>query len=117
MLKTAACFVLAAFRGSTYGLEYASPLHLLRPRWTAILNIPMSKPGSLIEVECDPLVPALDLLPNVAGVEEVAVYGSLLHVVVDPSRVQATIVRRELEAYGIGVKRVEEVRPSLEDVF
>ncbi|WHZ14565.1 MAG: hypothetical protein OJF52_001404 [Nitrospira sp.] len=39
MLKTVSSFVLAAFRGSTYWLEYASPLHLLRPRRTAILNI------------------------------------------------------------------------------
>jgi len=31
-------FVLASFRGSTYS-EYASPLRLLRPRWTAVLNI------------------------------------------------------------------------------
>jgi hypothetical protein len=38
MLKKSASFVLASFRGSTYS-EYASPLRLLRPRWTAILNI------------------------------------------------------------------------------
>jgi hypothetical protein len=39
MLKTSASFVFAALRGSMYGKEYASPLRLLRPRWTAILNI------------------------------------------------------------------------------
>ena len=35
MLKKSASFVLAALRGSTYDAEYASPLRLLRPRWTA----------------------------------------------------------------------------------
>ena len=30
--------VLAALRGSTYGGEYASPLRLLRPCWTPLLN-------------------------------------------------------------------------------
>ena len=39
MLKKPASFVLASLRGSTYSPEYASPLHSLRPRWTAFLNI------------------------------------------------------------------------------
>ena len=39
MLKKAASFVLAALGGSTYSLMYASPPRLLRPRWTAFLNI------------------------------------------------------------------------------
>jgi hypothetical protein len=39
MLKMSASFVLAALKGSAYGKEYASPFPLLRPRWTAILNI------------------------------------------------------------------------------
>jgi len=39
MLKKSADCVLASFRGSTYGNESASPLHSLRPCWTALLNI------------------------------------------------------------------------------
>jgi len=39
MLKQAASFVLASFRPSTYPREYASPLHSLRPCWTACFNI------------------------------------------------------------------------------
>ena len=39
MLKKSASFVLAALSDSTYEKRYASPLRLLRPRWTAILNI------------------------------------------------------------------------------
>ncbi len=39
MLKKSSSFVLASFRGSTYGKEYTSPLHSLRPCWTAFLNI------------------------------------------------------------------------------
>ena len=38
LLKKAASGVLAALRGSTYCREYASPLRLLRPCWTAFLN-------------------------------------------------------------------------------
>ncbi len=39
MLKKSSSVVLASLRGSTYGTEYASPLHSLRPRWKAFLNI------------------------------------------------------------------------------
>jgi hypothetical protein len=39
MLKKAPGFVLASLRASTYRKEYASALHLLRPRRTAFLNI------------------------------------------------------------------------------
>jgi hypothetical protein len=39
MLKKYASFVLAALRDSTYGKNYASSPRLLRPRWTAFLNI------------------------------------------------------------------------------
>src|SRR5574338_1289178 len=39
MLKKSASGVLASLRGSTYRTEYASPLRLLRPCWTAFLSI------------------------------------------------------------------------------
>ena len=74
-------------------------------------------PGSLLEVECDPLVRALDFLPGVAGVREVAVYGSLLHLVVDPAGERPLLIRKALEGQGVRVDRIEPVRPSLEDVF
>ncbi|MGE5617704.1 MAG: ATP-binding cassette domain-containing protein [Sphingomonadaceae bacterium] len=74
-------------------------------------------PGSLLEVECEPLVPALDYLPRVDGVLEVAMYGSLLHVVVEPAEGLAARLKEALEGRGIAVRRLEAVRPSLEDVF
>jgi len=39
VLKKSASFVLASLRSSTYPRGYASGLHSLRPRWTAILSI------------------------------------------------------------------------------
>ena len=39
MLKKSTSFVLASLRFSTYPRGYASDLHSLRPRWTAILSI------------------------------------------------------------------------------
>jgi hypothetical protein len=39
MLKKVASFVLAALGASRYRKKYASAPRLLRPRWTAFLNI------------------------------------------------------------------------------
>ena len=76
-----------------------------------------SRPGSLLEVKCEPLVTALEILSGVPGVKEVAVYGSLLHVVVEPSEDRPALIRRELEGRGIAVLGIEPIQPSLEDVF
>src|SRR5258708_4122422 len=39
--------------------------------------------GTLLEVECEPAVAALELLPGIPGVHEVTLYGTLLHVLAD----------------------------------
>src|SRR6266581_2946172 len=39
--------------------------------------------GTLLEVECEPAIAALELLPGIPGVQEVTLYGTLLHVLVD----------------------------------
>jgi ABC-2 type transport system ATP-binding protein len=76
-----------------------------------------TQPGSLLELECEPLVTALALLPGMPGVKETAVYGSLLHIVVEPSADRPMLLRRELESRGVTVVRIEPIQPSLEDVF
>lgn len=76
-----------------------------------------SQPGSLLEVECDPLVTAMDVLAGLPGVREVAAYGRLLHLIVEPSEGLQRDVRDALVAAGVEVRRIEPVRPSLEDVF
>jgi ABC-2 type transport system ATP-binding protein len=71
----------------------------------------------VLEAECDPLVPALDLLKKQLWVSESAVFGDSLHVI---GR-EAVNLEREVDAlfqrHGILLKRMEWIRPSLEDVF
>ena len=73
--------------------------------------------GGLLEVECDPLIPALDLLKKVPWTSEAAVFGDGLHVIgkegVDSEQEIKSLFQRE----GILLKRLEWIRPSLEDVF
>lgn len=71
--------------------------------------------GQVWEVDCEPLVAALDLLPIVPGVQEVAIYGSLLHVIAEDGAGPA--IRTALEEHGVRVNRMEPIPPTLEDVF
>jgi len=71
----------------------------------------------VLEVECDPLVPALDLLKKESWVSESAVFGDGLHVIGK----EGVDLEREIhvlfQKHGILLKRVGKIRPSLEDVF
>jgi ABC-2 type transport system ATP-binding protein len=57
---------------------------------------------------------ALEKLP---GVLDVAVFGGGLHVVVDDVDASATSIRSKLAEQKIEVSRLEQIEPSLEDVF
>jgi len=51
------------------------------------------------------------------GILEVAVFGSGLHVVVDDVAGATERIRGALGAQGIAIRRLEQIEPSLEDVF
>jgi ABC-2 type transport system ATP-binding protein len=51
------------------------------------------------------------------GILEVAVFGSGLHVVVDDVDDAMGRIRKALAAQGIEIRRLEQIQPSLEDVF
>jgi ABC-2 type transport system ATP-binding protein len=72
--------------------------------------------GTLLEVECEPAVDALEFLPSVTGIREVTLYGTLLHVLVDddlaPDRLASV-----LRANGLQVSSIRLIKPTLEDVF
>jgi ABC-2 type transport system ATP-binding protein len=74
-------------------------------------------PQGVMEVECDPLLPALDLLKKEPWVSEAAVFGGSLHVIgKEGSKIEREI-RVLFQKNGIVLKRMERIRPSLEDVF
>ena len=71
----------------------------------------------VMEVECDPLIPALDLLKKEHWVSEAAVFGEGLHVIGKEGSDVEKEIRPLFERNGILLKRMEWIRPSLEDVF
>ena len=71
----------------------------------------------VLEVECDPLILALDLLKREAWVAEAAVFGNSLHVIGKEGTDTEEEVASLFREHGILLKRMERIRPSLEDVF
>jgi ABC-2 type transport system ATP-binding protein len=76
----------------------------------------------VLEVECDPLIPAMERLgasmsDGEAIAEEVAIFGNTLHLVVRDADEAMARLRPFLTGHGIVVHRLEVITPSLEDVF
>jgi len=71
----------------------------------------------VLEVECDPLILALDLLKREPWVSEVAVFGNFLHVIGKEGIDMEHAVSLLFEKHSVYMKGMERIRPSLEDVF
>ena len=71
----------------------------------------------VLEVECDPLILALDLLRREAWVAEAAVFGNSLHVIGKEGIDTEQEVTSLFGKHEILLRRMERIRPSLEDVF
>lgn len=76
-------------------------------------------PGTLIEVDAQPIVEAMEVLRQIPDVQEVIAKGLLAHAMLavsDASRLIPALTDA-LTARGIHVTRIEPIEPSLEDVF
>jgi ABC-2 type transport system ATP-binding protein len=71
----------------------------------------------VLEMECDPLIPALDLLKKESWALESAVFGNGLHVIGREGIDVEREVSRLFQEHGILLKKMGWIRPSLEDVF
>lgn len=71
----------------------------------------------VMEVECEPLIPALDLLRKEPWISESAIFGNGLHVIGKEGVDSEQEVNALFQRHGILLKRMNWIRPSLEDVF
>lgn len=69
----------------------------------------------VLEIEASPFVEAMEILHD-KGIET-AIFGTLLHATVDKAEISIPLIRKYLETADIQVGRIEEISPSLEDVF
>ena len=72
---------------------------------------------TLLNLEASEPLETMRALEGLEGVRDVAVFGGGLHVTVDNVEAGSQKIRTALEAKGIVVRRLEEIEPSMEDVF
>lgn len=73
--------------------------------------------GDVLEIEATPQEQARAVVAAHAGVRDVAPYGARLHAVVDDGALRGGEIQAELVGAGIDGVHVEQIDPSLEDVF
>jgi len=71
----------------------------------------------LLNLEATEPLETMRALEHVEGVLDVAVFGGGLHVTVEDVEAGGANIRAALSAKGIRVKRLEQIDPSMEDVF
>jgi ABC-2 type transport system ATP-binding protein len=71
----------------------------------------------ILEVECDRVVDAMEMLQREEWVLETSIFGTYFHVSVGDEAEGKARIRLLLEANGIAVRRLDRIVPSLEDVF
>jgi ABC-2 type transport system ATP-binding protein len=71
---------------------------------------------SMYEVECEPLMQGMEILQNRHWVNQISIFGNLLHVNVREG-IRAEDIRTLCGEMNIALKKIEVIIPSLEDVF
>ncbi len=102
--------------------EYCNRLALIFRGRLVALGTPTelkhdSMNGELLLVECEPLGSAVEALRSAPDVMDAAVFGNALHLVVRDAAAAAPRLKEYLPGRGIAVRRMEKIRPTLEDVF
>jgi len=73
--------------------------------------------NTILEIECTPVVDALSILEKAAFVDETTIFGNHIHIIVNDKYSEKNQIKSLLEGKDITVKSIENIIPSLEDVF
>src|SRR5512137_2328529 len=71
----------------------------------------------ILEVACDRVVEALEILQKEPWVLETSIFGTSLHISVGDEEEGRRLIPSRLGREGIAVQRIDRIMPSLEDVF
>jgi ABC-2 type transport system ATP-binding protein len=101
--------------------EYCHRLALMNRGLLIALDTPTGlrsgMEAPILEVRSSDTVRALEAVSGAPGVTDAAMYGRTLHVTVDDAPEASASISSRLEAKGITLRGMEEIVPSLEDVF
>ncbi|MCX6150778.1 MAG: ABC transporter ATP-binding protein [Ignavibacteriales bacterium] len=73
--------------------------------------------GTILQVECDKPVAALEILEKENFVDEVSIFGNNIHLAVNEGYIDERQIFDVLLLNSISTKRVDKIVPTLEDVF
>jgi ABC-2 type transport system ATP-binding protein len=73
--------------------------------------------GQVVEIDCDNPGRAIEILRRLGNLEEVALYGTLVHVVVPDTQTGCRVIQAALDAAQVQINSIVVIPPSLEDVF
>ncbi len=71
----------------------------------------------IFEIECDRVVDALELMEKQDFVGETSIFGNQIHLIVNDEFESKDQIRSVLNKNNINVKRIDQIVPTLEDVF
>ena len=74
--------------------------------------------NTILEIECDKVVDALEILEKQDYVDETSIFGNNLHISVNKNFKDESLIKEMLiNKHSINVSRVDKIVPTLEDVF
>ncbi|MGD1007381.1 MAG: ABC transporter ATP-binding protein [Ignavibacteriaceae bacterium] len=74
--------------------------------------------NTILEVECDKVISALDILTKQSGIDETSIFGNYIHVNVKNENEGRSLIKKVLtEQNSINISRLDKIVPTLEDVF
>ena len=73
--------------------------------------------NTILEIECDNVVTALDLLEKQSFVDESSIFGNKIHIIVNDNYEGVSQVSSILSTNSINAGKIDKIIPTLEDVF
>lgn len=73
--------------------------------------------NKMVEIECERVVDALDILSRENFVDETSIFGNSIHISVNDFYKSDEQIKSALQSHLINIFRIDEISPTLEDVF
>jgi ABC-2 type transport system ATP-binding protein len=101
--------------------EYCHRLALMNRGRLIALDTPSGVRGRLqqplLELAVSDVTGAVQVLQDAPGVQEAGIFGRTVHLVVDDAALVQRVVESRLSDKGIALQQIQQIPPTLEDVF
>lgn len=74
-------------------------------------------PENVLDIQCDRPQEAMEIIEHIACIKEAALFGKGIHAVSTDTKTSVQLINDQLKEHGFKLVSVEQITPSLEDVF